>query len=137
VRATHKLAKQSGGVGIYAEVSVSADRHADRYSVTISDRVFDWEREEYGSDAVVPKVKEDDEFVRGARKGVEYALAHTALPIDRDCISIPVETIRILLCDSTEDAVAYAACYATWQALEVEGCMEPKIVGRAIVFSNS
>ncbi|MBW4623531.1 MAG: hypothetical protein KME17_29755 [Cyanosarcina radialis HA8281-LM2] len=48
MRATHTLVKQSGGVGMCAQVIVSAERHAERSSVIISDLVFDWEREVYG-----------------------------------------------------------------------------------------
>lgn len=125
LRASYKLAQQSGGIGMYAEVSISANRDADEYSVIISDRIFDWEREVYGFNAVVPTVKEDDEFVRGALKGIEYALAHSAPPIERDRISLEIDEIRVLLWDSTEDAVAYAAGYATWQALEVIEPLRP------------
>jgi hypothetical protein len=136
-RATYTLLKQSGGVGMYAEVSVSANRDARERAVTISQHIYDWEREAYGLDDVVSQVKEDDEFVRGARKGIEYALDRIATPIDRNRISVEVDKIHVLLCDSTENTVAYAACYATWQALEVKGSIEPKIVGREIIFPDN
>ena len=122
---------------MFAEVSISVCYGADRHSVTISEHVFDWESEVYSSKAIIPKVREDDEFIRGARKGVEYALANAASFIYKDHVAITIETIRVLLCDSTENTVAYAACFATWQALETEGRSTPKIVGRRVVFPDS
>lgn len=121
---------------MFAEVSISACYGVDRHSVTISEQVFDWEREVYGSKANRAKIK-DDEFIRGARKGVEYALANAASFVDKDHVAITIETIRVLLCDSTENTVAYAACFATWQVLETEGSITPEIIGRAVVFPDS
>jgi hypothetical protein len=76
------------------------------------------------------------EFRDGALRGVKYALNHVAGVERLDDVLIRIGKIDATPADTTGDDVAYAACYATWNALDVAGRDAPKFVGKGVVFTN-
>ena len=122
----YKLVINIGGRVRYAEtkVSVSASHQHDR--VAVSDRAYAWmDKPNYPSrKAPLP----NDPYILGAIHGVKFALKHS-LDSDRGKEArITIEEIQILVVDTTPMAVATAACYATWIALDTSGTILP-IVG--------
>ena len=122
----YKLARQSGGIGLFAEVWVTiSDQASSRPAV--ADGAFDWLKEVYGADA-----REWPPFRLAALRGAEFALAHAATPPLK--ASVTIETIRTAPADTTAACVAYAACRAVWDALGDPGDGSVQILGRDIFF---
>jgi hypothetical protein len=133
---TYKLLKVAEGITLFGEVTVSISENVNSSKILISRHVFDWLRTEHGADAVVWPIDEKNEFVKGARKGVEHVIKNiTAADTGREVI-FTIEKIFASELDSTEDTVAYAACFAAWQALGIKPVSPPVIQGRQIIFAE-
>jgi hypothetical protein len=131
---THKLVKVSGGITLFAEVTVSISENTKSNEISISEHVFDWLKEEYGPQAIMWPVNDNDEFIKGARKGIEHVVKNLVPNQGNPFITFTVERIFVSMVDSTGDTVAYAACFAAWKALDIDPIFEPKIRGQQIIF---
>lgn len=121
---------------MFAEVSVSADPTSPSSQVHISEHVFDWLRDVHGPNAVIWDRSDANEYVRGAKRGVAFALGDPTLSGRTRRVTVLVERISVVEVDSSEQAVAYAACFATWRALGVEGGVVPRISRMDIIFPD-
>ncbi len=128
---SYKLLQQSDGVGFYAEVSVVVSPSEEESTVEMSEDVFAWLKDEYGKDAWEWPVCDD--YREAALRGARHALAN----IGQQCkssIRCEVSIIRAHPAHSTEDAVAYASCHATWKAIGVPGINQPYWDARVVRF---
>jgi hypothetical protein len=132
--ALYKLAKVSGGVFHYAEVFVQCAPIPQGHRVEIGSEVFAWLKDVYGADAWEWACC--DGFRRAARAGAEYAIAHSTPPDDYASVLVTVTKIHAAPADTTDADVAYAACYATWDALQTTPTREPRFEGRNIIFDE-
>ena len=130
----YQLARQTGGRGFYAVVSVEVRDSTDGPVAEVSPNAFAWLKDVYGPDAWEWPVCDD--YRTSALRGVRFALANTVQPVDAGTVAVVVTDIHARPADSCPDSVAFAACHATWQALAVTGRNEPRIVGRKIVFDD-
>jgi hypothetical protein len=128
----YSLRRQSGGVYHYAFVSVLVDEVTDGPRVELSGDELAWLKDTYGPDAFEWRCCA--EFREGSLRGVRYALDRAAGVERLDQVLIRVGMIDARVADTTGDDVAYAACYATWDALGVGGADGPEFVGREVVF---
>jgi hypothetical protein len=130
----YSLREQSGGVYHYAFVSVVLGETNNGPKVELSGDELAWLKDTYGPDAF-----EWDccaEFREGALRGARYAIDHAAGVERLDKVLMRVSMIHARLADTTGDDVAYATCYATWDALGVVGENHPEFVGGEVVFFN-
>lgn len=130
----YSLRKQSGGVYHYAFVSVVVGETNDGPKVELSGDELAWLNDTYGPDAFEWGCCA--EFREGALRGAKYALEHAAGVERLNKVLMRVGMIHASVADTTGDDVAYAACYATWDALGVVGENHPEFVGREVVFPN-
>lgn len=123
--ATYKLAKYAGGRGHYAVVTATAD-FADECSVTVSPDAFAWLCEAYGPNAVVggPGFESDR---AAAESGAMFALRHIAGRESLVAARVVIDSIRTAPGDTTPDDIAYASCWAVWQAMGAEGSSLPAL----------
>ena len=131
----YSLRVQSGGVYHYAFVSVFVDDVPDGPRVELSGDELAWLKDTYGPNAFEWGCCA--EFREGALRGVRYALDRAAGVERLDRVLIWVGMIHATVADTTGDDVAYAACYATWEALGVGGEVGPEFVGREVIFPGS
>jgi hypothetical protein len=106
--------------------------NAPEPGVTVSSEAYRWLRDAYGPDAKLPRP--DYHHTLAAVRGVRYALAHLPPGVDRNRLLVIIEEIQDTPVDTTEDAVAYAACFATWEAIGVGGTAIPEFQGQHLVF---
>jgi hypothetical protein len=111
-----RLAKANGGRCFFGEVEV-------RVSPVPADMAAEITWEEDGFLGNGHKCKWSEEFQRAATRGISIALR--ALPHTQ--LSIHVLQVGISYVDSTEDCVAFAACFAVWDALQVCGLERPEL----------
>jgi hypothetical protein len=130
----YSLRKQSGGVFHYALVSVTVDTTNEGPKIEFSGDEFAWLKDTYGPDAFEWGCCA--EFRNGALRGARYALDHAAGVEHLDNILIRIGMIHATVADTTGDDVAYAACYATWDALGVMSGDGPEFVGRDVIFPD-
>lgn len=127
----HRLARQSGGIGFFAEVHVVVSEHADS-AVTISADAFAWLKESYGPSARQPP---DSHPLRSAAvHGARFALEHLASPRATHAVSITL--IRFTHVDTTPECAAFASCRAVWDALGDPGAVRVELEGRQILFNG-
>lgn len=113
----------SDGVPLFAKVGVEPSPSSDGLEISIAPTAFE-----------DPKGFERyPDWVSAAERGVRYALAHS-VPPQTEGIRLRVTSILGTEVDTTADAVAAAACLATWEALEVAGTHPPRVEGRKIIF---
>lgn len=124
--------RQSGGIGMYARVFVATEPAVAASSVEVSEHEFEWLEEAYGPAGWEGRHAED--FRRGALWGAEYALNHRPVRSEPHFVRATILTIRATTVDTTENTVAFATCFAIWDALGVEGREIPFIEGRRIIF---
>ncbi len=108
----------------YAEVTATAEFGGGR-SITVSPTAFAWLKDVYGPDAWEWPVCEA--YRAAAISGAGFALRHIA---GRDGIPearVVIDRIHAAPADTTPDDVAYAAVFAVWQALGVEGSSQPSL----------
>jgi len=125
--ASYKLTKIVGGRSHYAEVTATAE-FGGGYSLSVSPAAFAWLKDVYGPDAWEWPVCEA--YRAAAESGAGYALRHIA---GRDGIPetrVVIDRIRAVVAETSPDDVAYAAVFAVWQALGVEGGQLPALPGR-------
>lgn len=128
----YSLRKYSGGVAQYAIVSVALKETDDGPRVELSGDEFAWLKDTYGPGAWEWACCA--EFRAGALRGAGYALAQAADAADLKGVLVSINMIHASVADTTGAAVAYAACFATWDALGVEGVNPPEFVGREVRF---
>ncbi|AMV25590.1 hypothetical protein VT84_14430 [Gemmata sp. SH-PL17] len=124
--ASYKLLKVVGGRLRYADVTASSE-FGGGCSISVSPTAFAWLKSAYGPDAEWP---ECDAHRAAAVAGAEFALRHVA---DRDGIPearVVIDRIHTAPADTVPDDVAYAAVFAVWQALGVEGSQLPALTGK-------
>ncbi len=131
---THRLARQSGGVSLYAVVTVGVQATAGESSVEFSGSEFAWLKDAYGPDAWEWSSCAD--YRRGAVRGVQYALRHSPGAAHAN-VRVIVLAIHAHPAHSTEDSVAYAACFATSEALRVEVIDPPTVAEGKVTFPAS
>jgi hypothetical protein len=126
--ATYRLAKSLGGVIHYAEVTATAE-FANERSIVVSPEAFSWLRQVYGPNAVVdgPGFEADR---AAAESGAAFALGHITGREGKAAARVVLDRIRTNPVDTTPADIAYAACWAVWQALGVEGSSVPELPGR-------
>lgn len=128
---SYKLLRVVGGRTYFARVTVDVNT-TQTAAAAVSTRAFAWLKDEYGPDAHEWPVCA--EYREGALFGVEYALAHLAEPRPRPRVT--VTRIEGFPADTCRDAVAVAACHATWAALGDAGTSHPRITNAGIAFEN-
>lgn len=72
-------------------------------------------------------------WAAAAERGVRYAFAHTT-QAHTDGVHFLVTSIVGTEVDTCPDAVATAACFATWEALEISGAHEPRLESGKFIF---
>lgn len=75
-----------------------------------------------------------DAYRQGAIQGVQYALANAGRGITFQELGILITTLKSHPAHGTGHSVAFAACMATWQLLEVDGISHPYFRGGQRVF---
>lgn len=117
----------------YAEVIVGIEPIQDGEPVIeFGGNEFAWLKEAYGPD--VWEWPACAGYRRGATEGIQYALCHLAEPKQGQGKRVVVQVIRAHPAHSDESCVAYAACFATWTALGVEGIDLPRVERGEVVF---
>lgn len=117
----YKLVRQTGGRGYYAVVQVEISETTNGPIVEVESRLPVWVRKEYAAAAV---------------SGAHDALQNSGSQLDLSTIYVQVADIQELTVDTCRGSVAYASCYATWQALGVEGENPPQLVRKIVEFSG-
>ncbi len=117
------LAKQSGGIGQLAEVSVETRPTDDSTSIAVSPEAFGWLKELYGPNAWEWSVCDDyrDAAIAGCRYAIANRKNEDSTPLD-----IRISKIKGHPAHTTWEAVAFAACFAVWNALADEGRNKPE-----------
>ena len=115
---SYRLAKQIGQHGFFAVVTIRHDEAVDGLVVDLADTA------------------RHSEFGEAALRGVRYALTHISPPVDSLVGRISVTAIEDNPVDTTASAVAFAACYATWDAIDRKPTSEPRFEGVKIVFGE-
>jgi len=115
----YKLVSQRAGRGLYARVKVVVSE--GKPGVVVDDDVFAWVKEEYGPNAFA--YRDSDDFRGAAKLGAEHALRNLRSP--SPLLQVRVVEIHVNTVDSTRSAVAYAACFAVWNALGDPGTDAP------------
>lgn len=122
--ATYKLVKHAGrGAMRYAVVTATAD-FADECSVAVSPDAFAWLREAYGPNAVIGGLGFGADRA-AAELGAMFALRHVAGQEGLVAARVVIDSIRTAPVDTTPDDIAYASCWAVWQALGMQGSSPP------------
>ena len=116
---------------MFGEVTVSIFENPQAEKMFFSEKVFDW----MGEDSRHWPITNENKIIRGARKGIEHCWKNIPVEISNRKISFKVEQIRFTEVDSTEDTIAYAACFAAWQALGLKPVSPPTIEGNQILFA--
>jgi hypothetical protein len=127
----YKLAKQSGGLGFFAEVRVTLSDRPNA-GIAVADSAFAWLKEDYRANAW--EWAECDAFRAGAIRGANFALDHALTPAPM--VGVTIELIRAAPADTTAACVAYATCFAVWDALNDSGDGLVQILGRDIFFAG-
>jgi hypothetical protein len=111
----------------YAEVTTTAE-FGGPPSVTISPAAFAWLKDVYGPGAWEWVVCEA--YRAAAVSGVEFALRHIAGREGVPETRVVIERIHASPADTAPADVAYAAAFAAWEALGVQGSSEPELPGK-------
>lgn len=127
--ATYKLLRVVAGRTYFAEVAVVIEPAAST-SISVAPDAFAWLKLEHGPDAHEGPAQDD--YRAGAVFGVEYAFAHLTRPSAP--ASCSVTFIRTSPVDTDRDAVAAAACHATWKALGDGGSHHPEFGAQGVTF---
>jgi hypothetical protein len=128
------LVKHQRGRGLYAKVRVSIVPAESQTSVVVSRHAYEWLKEEYGPNAGVPG--EDHSFGVAAVRGASFALDHLPADIANAKFAVTIESVRFCAADTTDEQVAYASCFAVWNALRTHGTLVPEIVEGTIRFPS-
>ena len=130
----YSLRKQSDGVYHYAFVTVNVGETNDGPKVELSGDELAWLKDTYGPEAFEWGCCA--EFREGALRGAKYALDHAAGVERLDKVLLRICMIHGGVGHTGGDDVAYAACYATRDALGVVGENHPEFAGSEVVFPN-
>jgi hypothetical protein len=117
----YKLARQRAGRGLYARVKVAVTEGDP--AVVVDDDVFAWVKEAYGPNAFA--YRDSDDFRGAAKLGAQHALHN--LSSSSTLQHVRVVEIHVTTVDSTRSAVAFAACFAVWNALGDTGTNAPML----------
>lgn len=116
--ATYQLFKQKEGIGHYAKVTVRMEEAP--YTLIQVNKLGIYEG-----------------YIEAAVKGIRHALNNLTAPERAEKIFVVIDDIFELPAYTSIDDVAYAACFATWQALGDEGTAHPYFEGKSIIFPDS
>ena len=119
----------------YAEVTIECDENKSQGMIEVSNDAFAWLKEVYGPNTCEWPVF--DNFRHAAIRGVKYALANSITIIDSLHMTVLIKKINVSPADTTDSCVAFAACYATWKALELTPSIEPRFQGPEIFFDDA
>jgi hypothetical protein len=133
-RATVRILSQSGGGGVYGEVTLSCTATSDGPLVRLGGNEFAWLKDVYGPAAWEWPIC--DELRQGALDGVRWALDHCSPAVDPRAVAVTIETIRATVVDSTRDSIFYASCHALWSSLRVQGAPEPAYRNGKLVMAD-
>ncbi len=114
-----RLARQRAGRGLYARVKVEVTKGDP--TVLVDDDVFAWVNEVYAPNASA--YRDSDDFRGAAKLGAEHALRN--LSNTSTLQRVRVVEIHVTTVDSTRSAVAFATCFAVWNALGDPGTNHP------------
>jgi len=117
----YKLLRHRAGRGSYARVKVTVSE--GEQAVVVEDNVFAWVKEAYGPNAF--EHRDDDDFRGGAKVGAEYALRNRTKPGPMQ--HVRVSEIHFTNVDTARAGVAFAACFAVWNALGDPGANPPTL----------
>lgn len=121
--ATYRLRRYAAREHL-AEVTVRVDETSGGGPLLqVASDAFVWLKDVYGAQAW--EWSRGQGYRLGALRGVVYALAHAAEPITLAGLSLTVTRIVARPPFTSEQDVAYAACFATWQACAVQPALEP------------
>ena len=126
MKGEHKLKKQVGDRGYYAVVRVDIEPIVSGPKIVFMGKALSQMYGRYEPNAIVDEADLDAEG-RAVKWGIEYALQHIPEDCEISDIRVIVEEIMSMVVDTTPGALAFAACYATWDALGIEGQMKPFI----------
>lgn len=132
---TFKLRRYAGREHL-ADVTVRVDEiSGGEPHLLVAPNAFSWLKDVYGEDAWDwPRVHG---YRLGALRGVVYALTHAAEPIMLAGLSLTVTKIVARPPFTSEQDVAYAACFATWQACAVRPALEPRFEAGEPIFPET
>lgn len=117
----YKLARQIGGRGHYARVKV--DVTPGPPGIVVADSVFAWLKDEYGPEAW--EWRDCDDMREGARAGAAYALQNRVA--QGPLAQVVVAEIHASPVDTSKADVAFATCFAVWNALSDHGEAQPTL----------
>ena len=117
----YKLARHLGGRMHYARVKVEVTLKAQ--GITIADSAFAWLKDVYGPDAW--EWRDCDDMRDSARAGAAHALENLVRPAP--LVGVVVTEIHASSIDTSCADVAFATCFAVWEALGDHGRMQPTL----------
>lgn len=120
---TFNFLRVSAGRTFFARVTVQPSPAAVGLEVSIAQAAFE---DAKGYDR-------HPDWVAAAERGIRYAVAHTSPPFARG-VRLLVTSILGTEVDTCPDAVATAACFATWDALDIPGTHPPRLEGGKFIF---
>lgn len=120
---TFNFLRVSAGRTFFARVSVRPSPAPDGMEVSVAPTAFEG----------CQKMGAYSDWAAAAQRGVRYALAHTPSPFPSG-VRLLVTSILGTEVDTSADAVAAAACFATWDALGVSGAHPPRLEDGKFIF---
>jgi hypothetical protein len=133
-RYSYRLARQDSGTSFFAEVDLVVDYPTSNSCasepITVSHKAFHWIKSIYGAHAW--EWKDCDKYREEAIYGVDYALRQTKRNIDE--YHVIISKIEVHPAHTAEGSVAFAACMATCQALNIQLERYPVIHGGKVIF---
>lgn len=129
---TYRLLGQIYGRGCFAEVSLRKEIIPLAHLITFSGQEFGWLKEAYGPNA--REWTDSEDYRQAVMFGIQYALHNCQLIDQPHDISLTVLRIGANSVDTTLDAVAYVAVFATWELLGADPLNEPYIGRHHISF---
>ena len=110
----HRLAEHSGGIGHFAEVSVTITESVSSGEIAVLSTAFDWLKIDYGPAAWRWSVCDD--YERGAVAGARYALEKAGPPAAGAQLQVTISMIRGHPAHTSPGDVALASCIAVCKA---------------------
>jgi hypothetical protein len=120
---TFTFLRVSAGRTFFARVAVQPSVAPDGVEVSVARTAFE---DAKGYDR-------HPDWVAAAERGIRYAVAHTSPPFTSG-VRLLVTSLLGTEVDTCPDAVATAACFATWDALGVLGTHPPRFEAGKFIF---
>ena len=119
----YNFLRVSGGRPFFARVGITPTASLNGVEILIPRTAFEH-----------PKgMERHPDWAAAAERGIRYALTH-ASPPHTGGIHLTVNSILGTEVDTTVDAVATAACFATWDALEISSAHPPRLEAGNFIF---